>query len=80
MVDAKRYLRLKPKGVVKVDKEEDALYLIFKRFDVESGQELERPEKQLIDKELIIKRISDIENELLGLKTILEDCKIILRT
>ena len=54
MVDLKRYVRLKSKGLVWIEKEGENIYVKFKRFSVEDGSEIiEEPEKQLIQLDLI---------------------------
>lgn len=74
MVDAKRYLRLKDKGLVKILQEDGAMFLTFKRFNVEDGTEIiEQPEKQFIDLEEIKKRKEDITKELQGIEELLKE-------
>jgi hypothetical protein len=61
MIDAKRYTRLKPKGVTSIINENGETYLCFKRFSVEDASEIP-PEKQLVE----IDKINDRRNELIA--------------
>lgn len=72
--DAKRYLRLKPKGVADIIKTEEGFALRFKRFDVEVGAELEQPELQPFVLEDIVSRGAEVRRELEGLNLIYEEC------
>ena len=73
-VDAKRYLRLKPSGVVDIVKGEDGLSLRFKRFEPETGQELNVPELQPFVVEDLYKKRNELQRELDGVNLIIEEC------
>lgn len=73
MIDAKRYLRLKDKGLTDIVKKDDGDYLQFARFDVETGDMTSDPELQKIDREEIKKRQEEIQNELTGIELLLTE-------
>jgi hypothetical protein len=73
MIDAKRYLRLKDKGLTDIVKKDDGDYLQFARFDVETGDMTSDPELQKIDREEIKKRQKEIQLELDGIQAFFSD-------
>ena len=72
--DAKRYVRLSPKGVVQVIKTAEGFALRFNRYEPETGALLEVPELQEFKLDEIEKRIGECEYELGGLHAILGAC------
>jgi hypothetical protein len=69
-MDAKRFMRLKDKGLTSFEKDaEGKKFLTFKRFAVDDGHEIE-PEKQALNLAEIDDKISTLNLELDGLKTI----------
>jgi hypothetical protein len=72
MIDAKRYLRLKDKGLTKIVEHEGSTYLQFARFDVEFGT-LSDPEEQKINIEEIKARQEEIKNELAGIELLFKN-------
>lgn len=64
MLDLKRYYRLQPKGLCWVERDEENFVLKFKRFDIESGEELS-PEPQYA-------KLEELEKDRLELSTQLE--------
>ncbi len=62
MIDAKRYARLKDKGLVNIETINGVLYLVFKRFSVEDGTEIP-PEKQMIELDKIIIKRDEVQLE-----------------
>jgi hypothetical protein len=72
MLDAKRYLRLQPKGLTGFVKKNEDYYLTFKRFSVDEGKEIE-PEEQLIDIPAIKAKQEELMSEQKGLELILKD-------
>jgi hypothetical protein len=72
MIDAKRYLRLSPKGLTKIVEKEDGFYLQFARYNVEDGTIIE-PEEQKIDIEEIHIRQNELEKELNGINLLLNN-------
>ena len=55
-MDINRYGRLKLEGVADVLRSEDTIWLRFKRFNPETGKELDDPELQEVTVEQIKKR------------------------
>ena len=75
MVDVKRFERLYVLGVSDVIKVgPDTFALRFKRFDIETGVELEQPELQEFKTAHFQERIDSITQELSALKSILQKC------
>jgi len=72
-MDAKRFMRLKDRGLTSFVKKDDGkIFLTFKRFAVDDGKEIE-PEFQAINIAEVDDRISTLNLELDGLKTIREE-------
>lgn len=72
MVDLKRYLKLRDKGLTDVVMKDNIPYLQFKRFSVEDGQPIE-PEEQMISIDEISKRKDEINKELKGADLLLQE-------
>jgi hypothetical protein len=74
MIDVKRYLRLKQFGVTSIVKTETGNFsLLFKRFEPETGKELEQPEVQKFTLDSLYKRIDELKKELEGLEIIVKE-------
>lgn len=73
MIEFSRYARLKPQGLVSAVPDGDALFVDFKRFDNENGNELS-PERckvtfaELTEKAAELERDLAVVRELLALK------------
>jgi hypothetical protein len=72
MNDLKRYYRLKPTGNCWAERIGEEVKLLFKRFDNETGKELD-PEYQYSTVEQLKKDKEDLENQLFAINSILED-------
>ncbi len=73
MIDARRYLRLEPKNVTDVLLKEDGFfYLTFKRFDNETGAEVNPPETQYINFEEVAKHRSELQEEIDGIDAVMK--------
>ena len=68
-MDAKRYMKLKDRGLTGFLKKDEKIYLTFKRFATDDGHEIE-PEEQLVNIPEIEDRIQVLSLELEGLKLI----------
>jgi hypothetical protein len=77
MIDAKRYVRLKPQGVTSITKTNSGFFLVFKRFEPETGQEIPEPEVQTFVLDDLNKRVSDLKHELFCFESVIEDTKLI---
>ena len=76
MIDAKRYIRLEPLGVTSVVRtEEGGLALRFKRFEPETGTELDVPELQPFNVEDLQFKAVELEIELAGIRLLLKKCE-----
>jgi len=78
MIDAKRYIRLKPQGVTSIAKTNSGFSLVFKRFEPETGQEIPEPEFQAFALEDLNKKVSELKHELFCFESVIEDIKVIL--
>lgn len=75
MIDIARFLRLRPNGFASVHKAEDkTLWLVFKRFNPETGYELD-PEYQLITVADLQIRRDQIQPELNAIDAILAEIR-----
>jgi hypothetical protein len=72
MIDAKRYLRLKPKGLTKIVERDNSTFLQFARFDIEDGSPSD-PEEQKVNVEEIKARKQECQTELAGIEMFLDD-------
>lgn len=76
MIDIERYVRLSPRGLAEIKKEEDKLYIVFKRFSTEDGSEIiNEPEKQLLELPDLIKYKQELINLIFGIDKIEEEIK-----
>lgn len=72
MIELSRFVRLMPKGLVSVqDQSEESFQVAFKRFDVETGAELE-PEISCLTWQEVVEAIEKNEAELVILRQLLE--------
>lgn len=74
MIEINRYLRLKPAGLAWAEPTADdggGLYVYFKRFDVETGKELEH-ERSFLKFEDLEKRLQEMEKEMPVLRELLQ--------
>jgi hypothetical protein len=76
MIDLKRYYRLHPQKLCWVEKANNIEYMIlFKRFNNETGEELEQLEPQYFTLENLEENKSDLIIQLDTINSILEDIK-----
>lgn len=72
MIEFSRYLRLKPKGLVSSDVfDQDGINVTFKRFDVETGEELD-PERSFLTWEELQKKLAEVEAAAVVIRELLE--------
>lgn len=73
MIEFSRYLRLKPKGLVGTEPPQtDGITVVFKRFDVESGEEVE-PERSFMTWDELEKKLSEVEAAALVIRELLSE-------
>jgi hypothetical protein len=66
VIEFNRYIRVKPQGLVHVEATEErggGLWVIFKRFDVENGREIE-PERSFLSFTEIHSKLSEMEAQI----------------
>jgi hypothetical protein len=73
-IDLRRYVRVKPEGLVTVGMRDDSYALLFKRFDVERGTEL-KPEAQKFTLEELTERKDELVAELSAIEEVLAAVK-----
>jgi hypothetical protein len=76
MIDGKRYLSSKPKGLGIIIEKDNVFYIRYKRFDVRDGSEAE-PEYQEINIKDILDRKDLLEQELNGINEVFLDLEIL---
>lgn len=70
MIEFNRFIRVKPEGLVRVEATEEqggGLWVIFKRFDVENGREIE-PERSFLASTEIHERLAEMEKHIVVLR------------
>jgi hypothetical protein len=72
MIDAKRYPKAKPKGLVSIVERDNVFFICYKRFDVRDGSEVES-EFQQINIDEITERKKLLEEELNGINEVFSD-------
>jgi hypothetical protein len=74
MVDLKRYHRLHPLGLCRVEKWDNGMVVTFRRFDNETGAEL-GVEYNYVTEEELVKVREELVNQLWAVENILEGIK-----
>lgn len=72
MVDARRYIWSKEKGLTNIVEKEGRVYVSFKLFDVHDGSEIE-PELQEINEEELLERKRVLQEHMDGIDMIIVD-------
>jgi hypothetical protein len=73
MIEINRYIRLKPNGLAwaEVTRDDDGgLYVYFKRFDVETGKEVD-PERSFLKFEDIESNLNEMEKQSVAMRELL---------
>ena len=75
MMDIKRYSRLRPSGLTRIEKTDDCNFVVmFKRFDNETGQELS-PEPNYVNLPDMEKEAENLGLDLICLNLLIDDIK-----
>jgi hypothetical protein len=73
MIDIKRFNRVREKGLAKIQFGPEGYELVFKRFDPESGEELQMPERQKVNPKELQDRRAELLKEVGGIEAILTE-------
>ena len=72
MFDVRTYMQKKEKGLVKIRKFQNKFMIFYRRFDPETGDELE-PQVATVTKDSVEAAIADLQGQIDNLKMLLSD-------